>query len=224
MGFDDIFKKRKERRKRSKEFLEPKINSFLIVTEGKCTEPNYFRGIQELIKNKIGGTIDIVEAPELNIQGCGMATMRLVKKTNEIVKNAKIIYQNVWIVFDKDDFEDFDNAIIEGEKKGYNIAWSNQSFEYWLYLHFSYSDTPLHRSDWQDKLNKLFKENNISNRKYEKNNKKLFEVLNSFGGPELAVKHAKKRMKKYTKDSKPSCYNPGTTVHKLVESLMNYLN
>ena len=94
MGSDDIFKKRKERRKRSKEFLEPKINSFLIVTEGKCTEPNYFRGIQELIKNKIGGTIDIVEAPELNIQGCGMATMRLVKKTNEIVKNAKIIYQN----------------------------------------------------------------------------------------------------------------------------------
>ena len=58
-------------------------------------------------------------------------------KIYKIIKDAKIIYQNVWIVFDKDDFDDFDQAIQEAINRGYNVAWSNQSFEYWLYLHFS---------------------------------------------------------------------------------------
>ena len=49
MGSNDIFRKRKNIKERKKEFLEPGINSFLIVTEGKCTEPNYFKGIQNNI-------------------------------------------------------------------------------------------------------------------------------------------------------------------------------
>lgn len=224
MGTDDIFKRRKERKKRRKEFLNPKINSFLIVTEGECTEPNYFRGIQKLIRNDIGGTIDIVEALQIDIHGQGISTMELVNETSEIIKNAKIMYQNIWVVFDKDDFVDFDDAIIEGEKQGYNVAWSNQSFEYWIYLHFCYSESALHRSDWEAKLDKLFKKKKLGKKKYEKNNKKLFEVLNSFDGPVVAVKNAKRRMSNYTKNSKPSDYNPGTTVYKLVETLLEYLN
>lgn len=36
MGHDDIFKKRREeRKKRSYEYKQPKANSYLIVTEGK---------------------------------------------------------------------------------------------------------------------------------------------------------------------------------------------
>ena len=35
-----------------------------------------------------------------------------IKNPEQIVKRAKIIYQNIWVVFDKDDFEDFDQAII----------------------------------------------------------------------------------------------------------------
>lgn len=53
------------------------------------------------------------------------------------------------MVFDKDDFDDFDLAIEMGEAKGYKVAWSNQSFEYWLYLHFRYSDSALHRDEWE---------------------------------------------------------------------------
>lgn len=47
MGSDDLFKKhRAERRKRKSETRKPKANSYLIVTEGICTEPNYFNGIK----------------------------------------------------------------------------------------------------------------------------------------------------------------------------------
>ncbi|WP_237049056.1 RloB family protein [Mogibacterium pumilum] len=54
MGSDDIFKKRKGkvRKKRRREFLKPRVNSFLIVTEGEKTEPLYLNGIKKLITEK----------------------------------------------------------------------------------------------------------------------------------------------------------------------------
>ena len=60
MGSDDLFKKRrKERRRRKYETLTPRANSFLIVTEGECTEPMYFKGMKKLIQERIGGRIDV---------------------------------------------------------------------------------------------------------------------------------------------------------------------
>ena len=82
----------------------------------------------------MGGRVDIVEAPTIDVLGEGCATCKLIEVTEQIVKDAKIMYQNVWVVFDKDDFLDFDQAIQCGVEKGYKIAWSNQSFEYWLYF------------------------------------------------------------------------------------------
>lgn len=125
-------------------------------------------------------------------------------------------------LIDKDDFIDFDNAIREGEKKGYNIAWSNQSFEYWIYLHFSYNDSALHRDDWVSKLNQLFKQRKLGNGYYEKNDARLFTILNEFDGPKIAIKNAKNRMAKFDSDN-PSEFDPGTTVYELVEKLFSYL-
>ena len=142
MGTDDLFKKRRaERQKRKHEFKSVNTNSFLIVTEGEKTEPLYFKGLQKKINEKINGRIDIVENPVIDIFGQGCSTSRLIEATEEIVKDSKVFYQNIWVVFDKDDFKDFDEAIRLGKEKGYKIAWSNQSFEYWLYLHFNYADT-----------------------------------------------------------------------------------
>lgn len=120
MGTDDLFHKRRERRKkRSYENRKPKANSYLIVTEGICTEPSYFVGIEKAIKEKIGGALDVVQ---IDIRGEGCSTNKLIEKTEEIVSKAKILYQNVWIVFDKDDFDDFDEAIALGKRKGFHIA------------------------------------------------------------------------------------------------------
>lgn len=153
MGSDDLFKKRREARtQRKHEYKTTKANSYLIITEGERTEPFYFKGMQKLIQEKVGGVVDIIEQPLIDVHGEGCSTTRLVEVADQIIKDAKIIYQNVWIVFDKDDFDDFDQAIQEAINRGYNVAWSNQSFEYWLYLHFYYSDSALHRHQWNDKL------------------------------------------------------------------------
>ena len=59
MGTDDLFKKRRETRKQRKhDYKTPRANSFLIVTEGERTEPLYFKGLQKLICEKIGGSVD----------------------------------------------------------------------------------------------------------------------------------------------------------------------
>ena len=92
MGSDDLFKKRREARKqRQHEYKKPKANSFLIVTEGERTEPLYFKGLQALIKKRIGGVVQVVEAPVVDIYGKGSATGKLIELTEQIIKDAKII-------------------------------------------------------------------------------------------------------------------------------------
>lgn len=226
MGTDDLFKKRREARKQRKhEYKLPKANSFLIVTEGERTEPLYLKGIQKLIKEKIGGEINIIEAPIIDIHGEGAATGKLVEIAEQMVKDAKIIYQNVWIVFDKDDFKNFDQAIKEGADKGYKMAWSNQSFEYWLYLHFYYSDSALHRDVWNEKLDEIFAQYGLGNGYYQKNYEDIYNLVNSFDGVSTAIKNAKRRMAVFREGiDKPSEYDPGTTMYKLVEELRAYLD
>lgn len=226
MGTDDLFKKRREARKqRQYEIKTPKANSYLIVTEGKRTEPYYFNGLKRLIDEKTGGTVNVVELPSIDIHGEGSSTGRLIEVTEQLVKEAKILYQNIWVVFDKDDFEDFDQAIKDGLNKGYHVAWSNQAFEYWLYLHFDYSDSALHRDLWNDKLDKIFKKYGLGNGTYQKNYEDIYNMVNQNDGVNTAIRNAKRRMADFNSDkTKPSEFDPGTTVYKLVEELKSYLD
>lgn len=225
MGSDDLFKKRrKERRRRKYETLTPRANSFLIVTEGECTEPMYFKGMKKLIQERIGGRIDVASVPRIDIYGKGMPTSHLIQATERLVKEAKIVYQNVWIVLDRDDFKDFDEAVRAAAEKGFKVAWSNQCFEYWLYLHFSYSEAALYRSQWFKKLDELFSRYSLGDGSYRKNYENIYELVSTYGRVDAAIKNARSRMKGYDSSScKPSEYDPGTTVHELVEELKRYL-
>ena len=225
MGSDDIFKKRRaERKKRSHDFKIPKADPFLIVTEGKKSEPLYLDGLRKRILGKAGGAVKIVEVPTIDIHGEGTSTERLIAATEEYVSKARIIYQNIWVVFDKDDFVDFDEAILNGHRKGYSIAWSNPCFEYWIFLHFSYSDADLHRDEWADKLNGLFVQYGIDPDGYRKNLENIFDQLDATVGVDTAVRNAKRRMSGFREGTdKPSGYAPGTMFHSLVEQLLAYL-
>ncbi len=131
----------------------------------------------------------------------------------------------VWVVFDRDDFDDFDQAVQEGVERGYQIAWSNQSFEYWLYLHFHYSDAALHREEWKRKLDEIFERYQLGDGTYRKNYENIYQLVDSFDGVSTAVKYARSRMVEYEERScRPSSYDPGTTVYLLVEQLKKYLD
>lgn len=189
-----------------------------------CTEPMYFNGMKKLIQERIGGRIDVALVPRIDIHGKGMSTSHLIKATERLVKDAKIVYQNVWIVLDRDDFKDFDEAVRAAAERGFKVAWSNQCFEYWLYLHFSYSEAALDRSQWFKKLDELFSRYSLGDGSYRKNYENVYELVNTYGSVDAAIKNARSRMKGYDSSScKPSEYDPGTTVYELAEELKKYL-
>lgn len=225
MGSDDIFKKRRaQNQKRKKEFKDPLPNSFLIVSEGTKTEPLYFTGLAKYISEKYGHNSIEVKEPTIAIHGEGKCTVSLVEEASRIVKCANIFYEQVWVVFDKDDFSDFDEAIALAEKRGFSVAWSNQSFEYWIYLHFNYSDSSLHRDCWVEKLDELFKNHGIDKNGYKKNNPNIFDVVTKYGRLKMAMRHADRIKKTYSNNVKPSQCDPCTTVHYLIEALKPWLN
>lgn len=224
MGTDDLFKKRRAKlQERKKELLTPKPNSFLIVSEGKKTEPLYFEGLAAYINEKYGKSID-VEKPTITTQGEGKCTVSLVQETAKIVRNANIVYSQVWVVFDKDDFRDFDEAIELAEKYGFRVAWSNQSFEYWVYLHFNYADSALHRDDWVKKLSEIFKSWGINKAGYQKNDPEVFKLAITHGSLKTAVNNATRIEKSYDKTMKPSQRDPCTTVHHLILELKPFIS
>ena len=222
MGYsrkEEIERLRRERReakasKKRKENVREKLVRFLIVCEGTKTEPHYF---EALIKNYIS------TVREVTIEGEGRATVALVDRTLEIKqelerKNA-MSFDRVWVVFDKDDFDDFNDAIKKANKLGFHSAWTNEAFELWYYLHFEYLDTGIGRADYIKKLEEAFKEKlGDSHFEYKKGNPDIYSLLQQYGREDLAKRFAQQLRGLYT-GTDYADHKPCTMVDKLVEEL-----
>jgi len=101
--------------------------NYLIVTEGTETEVNYFNSIKKIIEHSFKNNI-VVDKVSLKVEGTGRSTKVLVKEA--IKKRSLGSYSEVWVIFDKDDNEDFDEAIEFAKKENLNVAWSNECFDY----------------------------------------------------------------------------------------------
>ena len=222
MGYsrkEEIERLRRERReakasKKRKENVREKLVRFLIVCEGTKTEPHYF---EALIKNYIS------TVREVTIEGEGRATVALVDRTLEIKqelerKNA-MSFDRVWVVFDKDDFDDFNDAIKKANKLGFHSAWTNEAFELWYYLHFEFLDTGIGRADYIKKLEEAFKEKlGDSHFEYKKGNPDIYSLLQQYGREDLAKRFAQQLRGLYT-GTDYAAHKPCTMVDKLVEEL-----
>ena len=222
MGYsrkEEIERLRRERReakasKKRKENVREKLVRFLIVCEGTKTEPHYF---EALIKNYIS------TVREVTIEGEGRATVALVDRTLEIKqelerKNA-MSFDRVWVVFNKDDFDDFNDAIKKANKLGFHSAWTNEAFELWYYLHFEYLDTGIGRADYIKKLEEAFKEKlGDSHFEYKKGNPDIYSLLQQYGREDLAKRFAQQLRGLYT-GTDYAAHKPCTMVDKLVEEL-----
>ena len=222
MGYsrkEEIERLRRARREakasqKRRENVREKLVRFLIVCEGTKTEPHYF---EALIKNYIS------TVREVTIEGEGRATVALVDRTLEIKqelerKNA-MSFDRVWVVFDKDDFDDFNDAIKKANKLGFHSAWTNEAFELWYYLHFEYLDTGIGRADYIKKLEEAFKEKlGDSHFEYKKGNPDIYSLLQQYGREDLAKRFAQQLRGLYT-GTDYAAHKPCTMVDKLVEEL-----
>ncbi len=101
---------------------------YLIVCEGERTEPLYFNYFQQKLPK---GFLDTIE-----IKGEGDNTVNIVRKALSLREKREkdtVLpnYDEVWAIYDKDDFpnERYHEAISLCEEFNINSGHSNQSFE-----------------------------------------------------------------------------------------------
>ncbi len=216
----------KAQRRRKKELSElgressvlqekPKI---LIVCEGENTEPSYFNSFK-------------LKSATVKTVGEGYNTVSLVRQAQHLSQEDN--YDQVWCVFDKDDFSnsDFNEAIWLAEKLGFGVGYSNQAFEYWLILHLNdHQGAALHRRDYNSMINGALNQLGIE---YDSEGTKwisddLYEHLMAIDDRtglkrvDTAIRRARKNYKRLDHRS-PAEEESSTTVFRLVEELLKYI-
>lgn len=141
---------------------------------------------------------------------------------NEAIKRKnRENFSDVWVVFDKDDNTDFNEAIKLAEDNGIKVAWSNESFELWLLLHFQTLNSAISRDQYITNLNKHFKIKSINNGCYHKSIKNIFDLTKDY--VDIAIKRSEKLRDQNKIDNKNyDKMNPGTNVDILVKELIKF--
>lgn len=192
--------------------------SILIICEGENTEPSYFNQFR-------------ITSAKVKSVGEGYNTVSLVNRALALSQQGN--NDQVWCVFDKDDFNDSDfNAAIQiAVANNFGIAYSNQSFEYWLILHFNdHQGGGMHRNSYNDKINEHLKPFKVT---YDGNGTKLieedfFELLDGIDDKtsrkraELAIDRAERNYNHFD-HANPAREESSTTVFRLVRELLKYV-
>lgn len=194
------------------------IPTILIVCEGENTEPSYFEQFR-------------LRSAKIKPVGEGYNTKSLVERAIEL--RAESDYEQTWVVFDKDDFpaQNFHDAIQMAQQEGFGVAWSNQSFEYWLLLHFDdHQGGGMNRDDYGERINEYiiplgayydYKKSKIIDRKF-------FAILESIDERtkrlrrDIAIERAK-RIIDHWQNHRPAESESSTLVFKLVEKIVKYV-
>ena len=181
-----------------------------LICEGSETEIRYFKKFRSRECN-----IDIVPIPSQY-----KSADKLMQKARATIGYSPYYPDEgdmIWCVFDRDGNT---NAMLSKAKQmaikeGYQIAFSNPSFEVWFLLHFNNQTTPVENCEAVIKL--LKKKGRLE--QYEKN-KEVYEQLKPL--QEAAIDRAKKRVAALQAEHTEILSgesNPVTTVAELVEYL-----
>lgn len=137
---------------RRKPLRPPSGRSFLLVTEGEKTEPNYFGALI----NKLRLTsvdVEIVHPEGTDPITLTQHAIELRERRRIAAKHGEHVpYDEIWVIFDLEKRGDIrrDQAAraryLEGVKS-ISFARSDPAFEYWLILHFEYTTAPFSNAD-----------------------------------------------------------------------------
>ena len=205
---------RKTREQLSKQRI-PKLGYYFIVTDTKETEQNYMYGLRDSIPQKLQGKLVI----------------KVIKtKTKNLVEEALNLaslnpqYGEIWIIFDRDQVQNFDNIISKAMSKGINVGWTNPCIEEWFSAYFGTMPTYNSSVACCEGFEQIFER--IVQQKYVKSDPAIYEKLNRFGDEKEAVELAAQKIHEHVINGKdkPSVMCPGTTVHLLVDEIKSKIN
>jgi len=217
----------------------------LVYMEGTRTEPYYIDNIKKLISAKHKCRQNDVLIIKASDDKKSKHTVELVEfaKTDVVRRiNEKQNINHVWVFFDKDMFEDFDEAhkMIEEMNTSksndvknddgfyfdltteitWHSCWSNPCFELWLllyYLRYSGYSSNENAEAIIERIEKI-PELKAIKFEYKKNKKDIHSLLISNGGDlETAISSAKKLHSKHKIES------PSTGVYEFAEFIKPYM-
>lgn len=188
----------------------PQLGYYFIVTDTKETEQNYMYGLRDSIPKELQGKLVI----------------KVIKtKTKNLVEEALNLaslnpqFGETWIIFDRDQVQDFDEIIRQAEDKGIKVGWTNPCIEAWFSAYFGKMPT------YQDSVaccagfGRTFEQ--FSGQKYIKSDCEIYNKLNRFGNESEAIKLAQRKYEEHRANCKckPSEMCPCTSVHLLVNEV-----
>lgn len=159
MGRDNQPKHRQTSMLARKKATRAPHDRILIVTEGSKTEPNYFNEIR--VANKLR-TANVQVEPS----AFGTEPIQIVDYAEILFLNgdeSKDIqpraFEEVYVVFDRDEHRTYHNALLKTEALDYKYRNDNKQkvafksiisvpcFELWLLLHYQEVHAPMHRDE-----------------------------------------------------------------------------
>jgi len=222
MGSDDLFRKNKAR---TSEELQRKIKAraqsqrFLIVCEGMKTEPNY---LKELV-DSLGIRPQAVKIARND----GSSPDRVVDHALALYKEDSLggdSFDRVFCVFDRDMHTTFDAAVqrirdLNGsdKPKPFEAITSSPCFEYWLLLHFGFTDQPFHAAGKKSVCDKLIVQLRTKPgfRDYGKGQQGVYALLKDKTSAAIAAAKQVRQSAEATGQK-----NPLTHIDTLVEALL----
>lgn len=190
---------------------------FLIISEDTKSSTDYFKALIKEVQAACSGSEVVGIAKDSVVQGCGMSTTRLLEEAKSIRSRRQIPFDRCWLVFDKDDSPDFNKAIREATDAGFDVAWSNESFELWYLLHFRYQNTAIPRDRCTTALEAEIQKCKPSF-KYDKGTSSMHSILAEHGDQGQAIKNAEKLRNSY-RDTNYCSHNPCTHVDRLIKEI-----
>lgn len=183
---------------------------FFLFCEGERTEREYFEGLNRILNHNQVSVEMVV--------GVGVPKT-IVAKAREFIngrrkkRDLQSFERNdeVWAVFDRDEFPQYDEALQECRESGVGIARSNPCFEVWLILHYCDYHKCEHRYKTQEYLESICKG-------YDRKRRKTGEITNLLSKIDQAEERAERQLR--SREEEGSALNaPSTTVHELTRRI-----
>jgi hypothetical protein len=201
--------------KRSVNIKRNRQNKILIFCQGK-TEEFYFNSFPVSKQSKDWHISVIIESHALDPKQ--LVEKAIVQRDEQFDRN-RSTYNTVWCIFDKDDFKsNFREGIELADDENIRIAYSIESFELWILLHYQNVsiDSKLDRNDY---IQELKKKNRLPG--YDKNGNWLKENI-TYSKLNSLLKDAMYRSKELERKSKinrSSFSKQNCTIHRVVTFL-----
>lgn len=193
--------------------IPQRLSNYIIFTDTNDTEENYIDGLRRSLPSKLQRSvvIKVYHAP----------TADLVEKCLERT-SAEPQYAEPWIVLDRDRVPNFDNIIIEADRKNIKVAWSNPCIEIWFFAYFGMMNQCSQSKKCCSDFSRIYEQR--LGHEYDKADRAIYRKLCDNGDEEKAIKLARQKHVNYlhVKGKQFSDMNPSSTMYLLVSQIIKY--